>query len=163
MKDNKLLDKEIGGISSFIRDVKKLSIVEGVFYEAFENKKQYCRIVALYNNSLSYIKKLTEELGTIDVDVQRGTMDSLCEYWNKKLMQDGILFEVKDINRYSACQIHYSDMEAKRGFACAHILFDRNGEVEKSQKTVKEHYNLEPYSNIIDIENIDELNVKTKK
>ena len=25
----------------------------------------------------------------------------------------------------------------------------RNGEVEKSQKTVKEHYNLEPYSNII--------------
>lgn len=54
-------------------------------------------------------------------------------------------------------------MEAKRRFACSHILFDRNGEVEKSQNTVKEHYNFEPYSNIIDIKNIDKLNIKTKK
>lgn len=163
MKDNKLLDKEINGISSFINDVKKLSIVEGVFYEAFENDKQYCRIVALYNNSLSYIKKLSEESGTVDVDIQRGSMDSLCEYWNKKLMENGILFDVEDINRYSASRIHYSDMEAKRSFSCAHILFDRNDEVENRQKMVKEYYKLEPYSNLIDIKNIDKINVKTKK
>lgn len=122
MKDNKLLDKEIGGISSFIRDVKKLSIIEGVFYEGFENDKQYCRIVALYNTSLLYIKKITEESGTIDVDVQRGAMDSLCEYWNKKLMEDGIIFEVEDINRYSACQIHYSIWKQREGLL-AHIYF----------------------------------------
>lgn len=163
MKDNQLLDKEIGGISSFIRDVKKLSIVEGVFYEAFENDKQYCRIVALYNTSLSYIKKITDESGTIDVKIQRSAMDSLCEYWNKKLWEDGILFEVEDINRYSASRINYSDIEAKRRFVCSHILFDRDGQVKIIQKTVKEHYNFEPYSNIIDIENIDKLNAKTKK
>lgn len=163
MKDNRLLNEDIGGISSFIKDVKKLSIVEGVFYEAFENDKQYCRVVALYNNSLSYIKKLAEESGMIDVDIQRSTMDSLCEYWNKKLIENGILFEVEDINRYSASRIHYSDMEAKRRFTCAHILFDRNGEVENRQKMIKEYYKLEPYSNIIDIKNIDKLNVKTKK
>lgn len=163
MKDNKLLDEEIGGISSFIKDTKKLSIVEGVFYEAFETDKQYCRIVVLYNNSLSYIKKMSEEVGEIDVKIQISAIDSLCEYWNKKLMKNGILFEIEDINRYSVCQMTNSDMEAKRTFACSQILFDRHGEVKKTQEMVKKYYNFEPYSNIIDIKNIDEINIKTKK
>lgn len=163
MKDNRFLDEEIIGISSFVKDAKKLLIVEGISCETFETDKQYCNITAICNTSLSYIEKLKQEGKEIDVNAQKSALKSLCGYWNLKLNGNGVIFEVESLSRYLPASMNSSDMEAKRSFACSKIIFDRHGKLLEQQNYLKNACNLEPYTNIIEAENFDKITGQSKK
>ena len=97
--------------------------------------------------------------------MQKGMLkiDELCKKYNSRMEGKGFFFNSEDAGKYSACAIHRRDFEAKKDLISGKLIFDRFGDIKQEQINIVKFCNINLYSNLSNIENIDEVKQQIKK
>lgn len=170
MKDKKFINEEVNIISEFVIKAKENPVVEAVYCVPYIEPKtnaENCGVTVVYNSSLVYLDKVSKIIGKeLDFNLiipEIEKIDVLCEEYNSKLKTSGFMFEKEDAFKFGATQMHKSDMLAKKDLISGKLIFDRFDDIKQTQVNILKFWDIEAYTNLSNIENIDDVKQQIKK
>lgn len=158
MKSIKLSKSEILIIKSFVHEMTNILAVECVYLVPYLDnsaKLGKVEVIVIKNDSLSYKGKLTGKETMRDTKTESDTLKIIVKKFKEKFKNSRLTFSCDDASNYSLTLMHNRELISEKELASGIILFDRFGDMEKNKQQASSM--LECYSNILQIENIDQI------
>ena len=155
-----LEEKEITSISSFVKDVINIPMVECVYlmpYYSMERDQATLDVVAIWNNNPTYNELLTGEKSRRDITFEASALDMTIGKYMEDIDEDidRLSFSKENIDDYSLTMLHRREYYAEKSLASGIILFDRFEQMAINQE--KAYNYLGKFENAADVINIDEV------
>lgn len=153
-----LSEEEILCIQSFLQEISNIPMVECVYLVSYlddTTKLGEVDIIAIKNQSLYYNEKLTGSASMRDTESEQYNFDISINNFNNFLKNSRLSFSKADDFNYCLSLMHSREVAAEKSLISGEILFDRFGDKEKNKQRAL--CLLKPYSNLLMIENIEQL------
>lgn len=158
MKSIILSEEEILCIQSFLQEISNIPMIECVYLVSYleENTKlEKIDVITIKNQSLYYNEKLTGKAISRNIQTEQNNFNATINNFEKLFKNSRIYFSKADDFEYCLSLMHSREVIAERSLVSGEILFDRFGDKEKNKQRAS--CLLKPYSNILQIENIEQL------
>ena len=151
-----LTEKEIEGLKSFIKRVKHIPMVEGVYIVPFISEatnKERISVVSIKNNTEVYNRRIFG-LGSVrKIDLEEEKLRTAMDEYDREL--DRLSFVEEDTSRYTLPVEDYRGLVSKMALVSGTILYDRLGTVSVHKDMATGVINA--CTNVVPVENVSEV------